>query len=143
MQNYLLTGILAMAAVWDLSYARIPNALILAGYAAAFSNVYPQDRSAVADCFLGLLLPYLTLMVFFAVGNLGAGDIKLCSVVGAFLGVRAVLHVIGGAIVVGAIISGLKILIETGRQRRYPQGMTIRFALPILCGTMFHLLFGV
>ena len=142
MELYFLTGILTMAALWDLFYAKIPNCLILTGYITAFCNVLMQEKNRWPDLFLGMLLPYLLGYVFFAIGNLGAGDVKLISVTGAFLGVKEVLHCIGGAIVVGAVIGGLKILIETQRQRRLPRRMTIRFALPVLCGTLLRL-FGI
>ncbi len=139
MELYLLTGILAVAAMWDLSYARIPNALITAGYMMAFCCVLMQKEGTVTDRLFGLVLPILPGLVFFALGKLGAGDIKLFSVVGAFLGVKAVLHCIGGAFAVGAVIGGVKIVIEAGRWRLYPRKVTIRFALPILCGTMAFL----
>ncbi len=140
MNIYILTGILSMAAVWDLFYAKVPNVLIAAGYMTALFHVIMQGGSNLPDCFFGMMLPYLTGFVFFAIGSLGAGDLKLWSVVGAFLGVRAVLHCIGIAIVLGAVEGGVKLLIIAGRERRYPRGTTIRFALPILCGTLIFLL---
>ena len=140
MRYVMLTGILTVAALWDSFYSRIPNGLIAAGYCMAFCHVLMQDAACLCDRFLGMLLPYLMGMVFFAIGSLGAGDVKLLSVAGAFLGVKEILHCIGGAIVVGAVIGGLKILIETERQRMFPRRMTIRFALPVLCGTLFRLL---
>ncbi|MBR6452674.1 MAG: prepilin peptidase [Lachnospiraceae bacterium] len=139
MKYVMLTGILTVAALWDSFYSKIPNGLIAAGYCTAFCHVLMQDAKGLPDCFFGMLLPYLIGVVFFAIGSLGAGDVKLMSVAGAFLGVKEVLHCIGGAIVVGAVIGGLKIVIETERQRKYPKKMTIRFALPILCGTLFRL----
>lgn len=138
MELYMLTAILTMAAVWDLFHGKIPNVLIVSGYILAFCNVLMQSAGQF-DRLLGLILPLLMGYVFFAIGILGAGDAKLLSVTGAFLGVKEVLHCIGGAIVVGAVIGGIKLVIKTGRQRRYPQGMTIRFALPVLCGTMYRL----
>ncbi len=134
-----MTGILTVAALWDLFYARIPNVLVLTGYLSAFCIVLIRDRGQVPDRFLGMLLPCLAGFVFFAIGNLGAGDVKLLTVVGAFLGVKEAMHCIGSAIAVGALIGGLKILIETERQRKFPRRVTIRFALPILCGTMISL----
>ena len=139
MNIYMMTGILTMAAVWDLFYAKVPNGLITAGYMTALCSVLMRSGAKMGDCFFGLMLPYLTGMVFFAFGILGAGDLKLWSVVGAFLGVRAVLYCIGFAIVLGGVEGGLKIVLEAGRRRRYPQGTTIRFALPILCGTLMFL----
>lgn len=139
MNIYLLTGILAVAAVWDLFYAKIPNSLIIAGYMMAFCNVLMQKEGVIVDRLLGLMLPLLPGIVLFAFGNLGAGDTKLISVVGAFLGVKAIPHCVGGAIVLGAVTGGLKILKEAGRWRRYPHKVTIRFALPILCGTLIFL----
>lgn len=139
MKYVMLTGILTVAAIWDSFHCRIPNGLIAAGYSMAFCYVLMQDADCLLDCFLGMLLPYLMGLLFFAIGSLGAGDVKLMSVAGAFLGVKEVLHCIGGAIVVGAVIGGLKMAIETERQRMYPKRTTIRFALPVLCGTLLRL----
>ena len=134
-----MTAILTVAALWDLFYARIPNVLVLTGHLSAFCIVLIRDKGQVSECFLGMLLPCLAGFVFFAIGNLGAGDVKLLSVVGAFLGVKETMHCIGGAIAVGALIGGLKIITETERQRKIPHRVTIRFALPILCATMIRL----
>lgn len=142
MQLFLLTGILAMAAVWDLFYAKIPNGLIAAGLIMAFLFALFGKAGDIPTRFFGMLLPFLTLVVFFAFGILGAGDIKLFCVIGAFLGVKGILHCIGGAFIAGALTGVLKTAAEAQRRRRYPKGVTVRFALPILCGTMWYLLTG-
>ncbi len=140
MDIYVLTGILAVAAVWDLFYTRIPNVLIAAGYMMAFCSVLAQEEGVIKDRLCGLVLPCLLGFVYFASGNLGAGDLKLFSVVGAFLGVKATLHCMGGAIAAGAATGGIKIILEAGRWRRYPRKCTIPFAPSILCGTLIVLI---
>jgi prepilin peptidase CpaA len=81
-----LLVLVLMIAVWhDVRTRRIPNRLILAGAGAAFlvHALLPSGLLfSLAGCVLGLLL----LLPFYAMRALGAGDVKLMAVVGAFLG---------------------------------------------------------
>ena len=95
-----LAGLL-LAAAWIDSYAwRIPNALTFGGSAAAFllSVLEPvAPAQAVLLAFGGLLLGLLVMLPMYLLGALGAGDVKLMAMVGAYLGAT---HTIGAALLV-------------------------------------------
>ena len=94
----LLIAILLAAVAGDLRTRRIPNSLILAGWALAlgwhlfgpkgdwaFDPFRPGAVGILGACF-GLLALLVAFMPFYALRIMGAGDVKLMSVVGAFFG---------------------------------------------------------
>lgn len=143
MVNFILITLLSVAAMCDLFYAKIPNVIITAGlFSSLCVNLYYVGIGGIGKYFAAVVISLLTGMVIFAFGVLGAGDIKLFIVIGAFLGVRGVLGSFGRAILIGAIEGGIK-MIMAGRWRRYPnKKVTVRFALPILLGTLGVIIHG-
>ncbi|MEN6391831.1 MAG: prepilin peptidase [Syntrophomonas sp.] len=86
--DYLLVVILIIASLYDFKYRRIPNWLIGCGLLLAFgihlmSSGWPGVFFAVKGLAAGIGL----LIVPFALRGIGAGDVKLLGVVGAFQGV--------------------------------------------------------
>ena len=137
MMIYFLIAILTVAAMCDLVYAKIPNNIILTGLIISLiCSVCINGLDGTGECFAGMCLSLLAGIVVYAFGVLGAGDIKLICVVGAFLGVRGVLGSIWYAFLISIAEGGLKYLFIV-RWRWYPnEKMTIRFALPLLLGTL-------
>lgn len=141
MVEFILITLLSVAVMCDLFYAKIPNVVIMAGlFSALCLNLYFEGIGGIGKYFAAMMISLLAGIVVFAFGVLGAGDIKLFIVIGAFLGVRGVLGSFGRAMLIGAMEGGVK-MIMAERWRRYPnEKVTIRFALPILLGTLGVLL---
>jgi len=100
-----LLVLLLIAAGIDARDRRIPNwltvLLILSGLVQSFfPNHVTGPVGAVAGLFAGGLIPF----VMFAIGALGAGDVKLMAGVGAWLGPLPALAVFTGAAVIGMLI---------------------------------------
>jgi prepilin peptidase CpaA len=71
-----------------MSQRRIPNWLVLAGMIGGIAFSYFQGLPHVYESLLGLVIGIGVLVVPFALGWMGAGDVKLFGAMGALLGVR-------------------------------------------------------
>ena len=101
-----LALILALGAVeMDLRSHRIANGWLAAGWATGlWVQLSPGGKGA--DAFAaGSLLPLALLAVLFWFRMLGAGDIKLLSVLGGLMGASAVLQCIFWSFLFGAVFS--------------------------------------
>jgi prepilin peptidase CpaA len=101
-----LFTLLAIASVSDYRSYRIPNWLTVGG--AAFALVYAtaaavSPSSAFLVAFGGLLLGFAIMLPLYALRVMGAGDVKLMAMVGAFLGVYETFQAILFAFIVGGI----------------------------------------
>jgi prepilin peptidase CpaA len=108
--------LLLACAVWsDIRHRRVPNWLVLAGACAGigFNSVLPEgfgfasalpgaigfgDALAGLATGLGLMLPLYLLRA------MGAGDVKLMAMVGAFLGPRATVGVVLATFIAGGVL---------------------------------------
>jgi prepilin peptidase CpaA len=111
---------LALAtAVWhDVRTRKIPNRLIMLGLAAALalhallrggSGLFHTDAGGMGLLYslAGFAVGLLLLMPFYALKTLGAGDVKLMAMVGAFIGAKAVI----GATLLSMLAGGVLALI--------------------------------
>ena len=106
LQHCLLLTV-ATGAVWmDLRTRRIANEWIITAWIAGLVTQLIRYGTAGAGIFLfGMLFPILALYILFYFHMLGAGDIKLLSAVGGFLGVPAILKCMIVSFLSGAVLS--------------------------------------
>ena len=107
----LLTG----AAVCDYRTHRIPNWLVLSG--ALFGVIYntalpPFPHGSVLFPLAGLGLGLVLFLPLYLVRAMGAGDVKLLAMVGAFLGAGATLHAALASVIVGGVLAILFVLVR-------------------------------
>jgi prepilin peptidase CpaA len=115
--------ILAIAAVTDLRSHRIPNWLT---YPAVVLGIGLHAASGgIGGCVFGLQGLFLgmgLLIVFYVLGGMGAGDVKLLGAVGSFLGPHGVFMAFLSTALVGGVLSLAVIL-----RRRGVRGTTTYF----------------
>lgn len=93
------------ACVTDLKDGRIPNALTFGAIALAFVvHVALPQGGGFAHVMGGMLVGLAVFFPFFALGGMGAGDVKLMAAIGAWLGpMLALLTALYGAIAGGVL----------------------------------------
>lgn len=106
MQNinyYIVLFFLAEAVRQDLDCRRISNRLILAGIGCAvFLRIFTEGIWQSGRLAADLLFPVGLLFILYLLRVLGAGDLKLFSMISIFIGMRACFYVICYAFLAGA-----------------------------------------
>ena len=83
---YLLAVFLAVAGIFDLFFRKIPNRLILAMLVSCLiMNLYTEGPASPVNVLLRILTAGVLFYPVFAIGALGAGDVKLMAVSCGFL----------------------------------------------------------
>ena len=120
MVNIVALGIAALACATDLRSARIPNWLTLGAMAAGlcFHAMLPGGHG-IAAAALGLLVGLLVFFPFFALGALGAGDVKLMAALGAWVGAAAAVNVA----LYGAVAGGVLAVIVAASRSYLPHAL--------------------
>lgn len=107
-----LVALAALAAWWDIRTRRIPNALTFTGFLVALAIRALGGFDEVTAGLLGALLAFGLSLPLFALHGLGAGDVKLLTACGAFLGPRRLL----AALLITALVGGLLAVAAVIRQ---------------------------
>lgn len=102
----LAVAIALVAAVTDVRSHRIPNVLTFgAAVAAVLVHGYADGWSGAAAGAAGWLLGAVIFFPFFALGGMGAGDVKLLAALGAWLGPGAIVWVALYGSIAGAVMA--------------------------------------
>lgn len=119
------------------------------------------DVSSLGSWICGLLVPILILGILFIFRMLGAGDIKLLSVIGSMIGPTKILNCISYSFLIGAVISAalmissgivcqrilyllhyISVYFKTGkREPYYKSGMPLEnfhFTVPIFLSALLY-----
>jgi prepilin peptidase CpaA len=102
--------LLLLAAVWhDIRSRRIPNGLVFSGMVAGLllNTLLPETMGGVGivGSATGLGLGLLLLLPFHLLRVMGAGDVKLMAMAGAFLGPLATLGALPGIFLAGGVLA--------------------------------------
>lgn len=122
-------------AVWsDIRTTKISNRLILVGLTAGlFFRIWGSGWTGIFTYLVNISIPVILLYLLFLKRALGAGDIKLFSVIGGFLGTIQLVQIIGVSFLAGGMLSLLKI-IQLILQKKWHCGNKhfIHFSIAIL-----------
>lgn len=148
------------AAGWDATTHRIPNKITVTGFAVALLLRAPLGLDVLLQGLVGAGIALLPAVVFYALGAIGGGDVKLLAAVGAFLGsthivgALAVAAVLGAAFALGSMIrrgllglllfntwdlvKSLASLGQAGQRSKLDSaaGLTIPYGIPIALGAL-------
>ena len=127
----LLAALLLVATVIDIRERRIPNALTLAGCVAGLAvNAAAGGMGGFLDAGIALLIAFGITLPFWLLGWMGAGDVKLVSAVGAFVGRGLVLETLLAIAIAGGILAALALL-RRGVLARTTERMTATLGLTL------------
>jgi prepilin peptidase CpaA len=122
----LVCVILIVAAYIDGKQLRVPNWLT---YSMVFSGLIYGGISAgwsgLGDALLGMLVGLACLLPLYAVGGMGAGDVKLLAGVGAWLGVTTTFYAFCVSTVVGAVMAVAMVVYRRSFDKHYSQLLLI------------------
>ena len=127
----LLLGLLAGAALIDIQRHRVPNLISLGGLVLGLGlniGFLGMGTQGLLAAFGGVLIGLLIFLPFYATGGMGAGDVKLIAMVGAYLDPLHALLAAGLSLAAGSLM-GLGILL----MRRGTGCMARRYALSFQC----------
>ncbi|MDF2445897.1 MAG: prepilin peptidase [Moraxellaceae bacterium] len=123
----LLMTLLGLAAWQDIRRFRISNVLTLGGAGAALVLSLLPGGHGPAWSLLGLTLGFLCLLPFYALGVMGAGDVKLLAMAGAFTGPAGAVAIALYTLLAGGLMA-LAVAVGKGRLQqalRNVQAMTV------------------
>lgn len=107
--------LLVVAAVFDYRTRRIPNWLVFSGaiYGLVLNTlVPPMPHGNFLFPLLGLALGLLLFLPLYALQAMGAGDVKLLAMVGAFLGPGDTFYAALATMIVGGVLAILFVLVK-------------------------------
>lgn len=127
----ILSPVLIIAAVYDIRFQRVPNWLNFSTAAAGVAcHTYLGGLNGFILSVEGMFLGIALLVLFFIMGGMGAGDVKLLGAGGAFLGPAGVFAAFLIAGLTGGVYA-VASLIKNGRMKntlsRY--GMILKLSL--------------
>ncbi|MCB1907095.1 MAG: prepilin peptidase [Rhodocyclaceae bacterium] len=107
----ILISILTVACWFDMRERRVPNALILAGMLIAPVLGWAEAGApGIGSALAGLAAGLAVLLPFFVLRMVGAGDVKLMSVVGGFTGAAALLPIALYTFIAGGLLAAVSLL---------------------------------
>lgn len=111
-----------LATVEDLRSRTISNWLCLFGLIAGLvAQTALQGWSGLGSSLLGALIGFAVFLIFFLLGGMGGGDIKLMAAFGAILGQRQIVHAAVFAAMVGGVIALIYVAYRKLRQAVQPE----------------------
>ena len=128
-----LLMLLATAAVIDVRSHRIPNWLVLSGavYALVYNTVFPPWlHGTVLYPLAGLGLGLAMFLPLYLLRAMGAGDVKLLAMCGAFLGPNEIWRAALAVLITGGLLGAVFVLVNGTAQRVY-QNLTSLFRVAV------------
>ena len=130
-------AVISLAAFFDLEWRRIPNWLILFGLIAGLGLSSLRGMNEVYQSLLGMGVGIGVLFIPFAFRWIGAGDVKLLGVMGAFVGPYMLLRVLWYAALATGVMAIFSVIF-----RRLSIDFLIRASVDFKQAMMVLLTFG-
>ncbi|NEW06494.1 prepilin peptidase [Paenibacillus sp. SYP-B3998] len=104
---------ITIAFVIDVRKSILPNMLTLGGVLAGYSyHFFIHGWNGLKFAFLGSITGFIVLLLLYALGALGAGDVKLFAAIGALMGVSFIIQCMVYSILFAGIIGLFLLLVR-------------------------------
>lgn len=114
MREFIMLNVFICTVISDIQNHKIRNPVILAGWAAGICiNIMQYGVYSVANTMFCIMVTIITGFPLFMTGGIGAGDIKLLSVIGGMYG----LAFLGKVALLFMVMAGVVSLVELIRKR--------------------------
>ncbi|NPV81007.1 MAG: peptidase A24 [Firmicutes bacterium] len=114
-QGIVVASLAGIAIYVDMKHGRIPNALVVFGFLAGITtNLVTAGAKGLLLSLEGALLGLALLFIPFALGGMGAGDVKLLGAIGALIGPQGVFY----TALYGALAGGVMAVVVLIKHRR-------------------------
>ena len=111
--NLIALPFLVCAVYTDLKKTRISNRLIISGLIVGFIfRIFTEGLNGIWFFSINIFIPVIFLNLLFQMRALGAGDIKLFSMLGAYISIDVLLRLMVLAFVIGAFMGICKIIYQ-------------------------------
>lgn len=121
--------ILIICLVTDIQNRKIYNYVLLPGFIASLMfHTFENGLAGFGHTLIGAVVGISILFIPFALGGMGAGDVKLLGIIGAWKGSMFVLYASLYMAIIGGIMALLIILLQSGWKHRL-KGYAYFFAL--------------
>lgn len=162
-----VSGIMAIAAYIDWKEHRVPNWLTFMVWGfGLFFHLLINGWAGLYLSFFGSLAGLATLILPYALGGMGAGDVKLMAAAGAWLGTQVVLQAFLWICIVGALMGAFMIYtsgqvderiqtliragknlflfrkLDSGAGENSPHRIDLPYGVPIAIGFYAYFVFG-
>lgn len=132
----MLYGFVIAAVITDIRFRKISNRLIIIGLGTALIRRLLLEGSAgLLTGVIQISLPVILLYLLFYTGVLGAGDIKLFSLIGGYIQLNELAICVVAAFVIGGIWSFF-LLLSKGFRLKNKEDHRIPFSVAILGGLL-------
>jgi len=102
---YIFIILLIYSSIYDLYNSRIPNYISLIIVILGFTyNYLSLETTGLTIALSGLFTGLVVSLIFYRIASLGAGDVKLISAIGSFVGYKLILLIIAHSYVLSACL---------------------------------------
>lgn len=109
----------ALASYTDIRFKKVQNRLVflLIGIGLLYHFSYGGIKG-IGFALFGMAIPFIALYLFFMIGTIGAGDVKLLMGIGTLCGLKVITSTLAYGLICNAILALVVLLMRKDGQRR-------------------------
>lgn len=151
--NCFLIAVAITSAFFDIKFRRVPNWITFGVFFFMLGlSLITLKLNIILNCLGGFFIGIILLIIPFALGGMGAGDVKLLGAIGSIVGIKGIINIFFYTAFIG-LITGLIYFIKRPDRLKYflitkqpliesDSKQKIPYAVVILIGVLIYIYFG-